>query len=52
MLPGRFISTDEAEKIVDAYLGAEFEGGRHQRRIDKMPLKSGCGYDTADVAPV
>lgn len=54
VLPGRFISTDEAEKIVDAYLGAEFEGGRHQRRIDKMPLKSGCGcgYDTADVAPV
>lgn len=54
VLPGRFISTDEAGKIVDAYLGAEFEGGRHQRRIDKMPLKSGCscGYDTAEVAPV
>ncbi|MCM1152695.1 MAG: ribose 5-phosphate isomerase B [Muribaculum sp.] len=37
-LPARFVSTDEAKKIVDAYLNAEFEGGRHQRRIDKIPL--------------
>lgn len=36
VLPARFISEDEAKKIVDAYLGAEFEGGRHQRRIDKI----------------
>ena len=25
-----------AERIVDAFLGAEFEGGRHQRRVDKV----------------
>lgn len=36
VLPARFISEDEAKKIVDAYLEAEFEGGRHQRRIDKI----------------
>ncbi|MDE7381436.1 MAG: ribose 5-phosphate isomerase B [Muribaculaceae bacterium] len=40
VLPARFISEDEAIKIVDAYLSAEFEGGRHQRRIDKIPVTS------------
>ena len=25
-----------AEKIVDAFLNTEFEGGRHQRRVDQM----------------
>lgn len=41
-LPARFITKDEAKAIVDAYLNAKFEGGRHQRRIDKIPVK-GCG---------
>lgn len=38
-LPARFISEDEGKKIVDAYLNAGFEGGRHQRRIDKIPVE-------------
>lgn len=38
VLPARFISKDLAIEIVDAYLEAKFEGGRHQRRIDKIPL--------------
>lgn len=38
VLPARFITVDEAKKIVDAYLDADFEGGRHQRRIDKIPV--------------
>ncbi len=38
-LPARFISEEEAKKIVDAYLEAEYEGGRHQRRIDKIPVQ-------------
>ncbi len=38
-IPARFVSIDEAKAIVDAFLTAEFEGGRHQRRIDKIPLK-------------
>ncbi|MFW6275248.1 MAG: ribose 5-phosphate isomerase B [bacterium] len=37
-LPARFISNQEAEKIVDAFLNTEFEGGRHERRIKKIPL--------------
>ncbi|MBP3299862.1 MAG: ribose 5-phosphate isomerase B [Muribaculaceae bacterium] len=39
VLPARFVSTEMADKIVDAYLSAQFEGGRHQRRIDKIPAK-------------
>ncbi len=35
-LPARFISVDEAKAIVDAYLDAEFEGGRHERRVNKI----------------
>lgn len=33
-LPARFISEAEAETIVDAFLDASFEGGRHQRRVE------------------
>ncbi|MBQ4094560.1 MAG: ribose 5-phosphate isomerase B [Oscillospiraceae bacterium] len=33
---GRVVGAGLACMLVDAYLDAEFEGGRHQRRIDKM----------------
>lgn len=36
VLPARFISVEDALKVVDAYINATFEGGRHQRRIDKI----------------
>ena len=32
----RVVDMSMAEKIVDAFLEAEFEGGRHQRRIDMI----------------
>ncbi|MBK9421734.1 MAG: ribose 5-phosphate isomerase B [Flavobacteriales bacterium] len=35
-LPARFISTEQAEAITDAFLNATFEGGRHQRRISEI----------------
>lgn len=38
-MPARFISKEEAVAILDAYLNAEFEGGRHQKRIDKIPCR-------------
>jgi ribose 5-phosphate isomerase B len=38
-IPGRFVSDQEAKNIVDAYLNAEFEGGRHARRLAKIPIK-------------
>jgi ribose 5-phosphate isomerase B len=37
-LPARFISTEEAYKIVDEFLNTTFEGGRHIQRINKIPL--------------
>lgn len=33
---GRIIGRELAFKIIDAWLDAEFEGGRHQKRIDKI----------------
>jgi ribose 5-phosphate isomerase B len=38
-IPGRFVTDEEAIKIVEAFLNAEFEGGRHARRISKIPIK-------------
>lgn len=38
VLPARFISSQEAYRIVDAYLEAQFEGGRHAKRIAKIPV--------------
>ncbi len=37
-LPARFISASLAKQIVDAFLNTGFEGGRHQRRIEKIPV--------------
>lgn len=39
VLPARFVSVDEAKDIVNAYLDSDFEGGRHERRINKIPVK-------------
>jgi ribose 5-phosphate isomerase B len=36
VLPARFISHEEAIKFVQIFLSTEFEGGRHQRRVDKI----------------
>lgn len=35
-MPARFISEKTAREIVDIFLETEFEGGRHQNRIDKI----------------
>ena len=38
VLPGRFVDEDTAVAIVKAFIDSDFEGGRHQRRIDKIPV--------------
>lgn len=38
-LPARFIPEETAKEIVKTYLASDFEGGRHQRRIDKIACK-------------
>lgn len=35
-LPARYISSEEAEMILEAFLEEEFEGGRHARRVGKI----------------
>lgn len=37
-LPARFISESEAKSILDSFLNSEFEGGRHQRRVNKIKI--------------
>ena len=38
VMPGRFIDNDMAKKIMDEFFSTEFEGGRHERRVKKIPL--------------
>lgn len=38
-IPGRYVTDEQAIDIIDKFLNTEFEGGRHQRRIEKIPLK-------------
>ena len=40
-LPARFIAYEYAEEIVNTFLATEFEGGRHQGRVDKIA----CSYN-------
>lgn len=37
-MPGRFIDEEMARKIMDEYFATPFEGGRHERRIAKIPV--------------
>ncbi len=39
-LPGRFLSIEEAIVIIEIFLKTTFDGGRHDRRIKKIPLKN------------
>lgn len=36
VLPGRFVTTTEAEKITNIFLKTLFEGGRHAKRVEKI----------------
>ncbi len=37
-IPARFVSLSEALLFVDTFLNTKFEGGRHLRRINKIPF--------------
>ncbi|MCB9032774.1 MAG: ribose 5-phosphate isomerase B [Chitinophagales bacterium] len=41
-LPARFISNEDAITIVDCFLNTNFEGGRHQRRVDLIDITENC----------
>jgi ribose 5-phosphate isomerase B len=38
-IPARFIDLHEVKLIVKAFLETEFEGGRHTRRVEKIPVQ-------------
>lgn len=38
-LPGRLLTEDEIYEILVTFLNTPFEGGRHQKRIDKIPCR-------------
>ncbi len=38
-IPGRFVTLDDGPKFVECFFTTEFEGGRHQKRIDKICRK-------------
>lgn len=38
VLPGRFIDPATAINLVDIFLNTKFEGGRHERRVAKIPV--------------
>jgi len=37
-IPARFTAIPQVLKMVDTFLSTEFEGGRHQNRVDKIPI--------------
>ncbi|WJJ97040.1 ribose 5-phosphate isomerase B [Algibacter luteus] len=37
-IPSRYTAIPQALEMVETFLNTDFEGGRHQRRIDKIPL--------------
>jgi ribose 5-phosphate isomerase B len=39
-LPSRFITEENAKEIVQGFLDSEFEGGRHQKRVEKIQANS------------
>ena len=39
VMPGRFLTQAEADTIMDEFLATPFEGGRHMRRIEKIPCQ-------------
>ncbi|MFO7880412.1 MAG: ribose 5-phosphate isomerase B [Bacteroidota bacterium] len=38
-VPARFVSEEKGLNIAKTFLSTDFEGGRHQRRIEKIPVK-------------
>jgi ribose 5-phosphate isomerase B len=35
-IPARFVREGDAEKMVEIFMNTEFEGGRHERRVEKI----------------
>ena len=38
-VPARYVSIQDAKLIVKSFIETDFEGGRHARRVEKIPIK-------------
>jgi ribose 5-phosphate isomerase B len=36
-IPSRYVSLEQAKKIIEIFFSTEFEGGRHANRVNKIP---------------
>lgn len=41
-LGARFLTEEQSKEMVKTFITTEFEGGRHQRRVDKIHSTTGC----------
>lgn len=41
-IPARFVDNNTAGKMVDEFINTPFEGGRHQRRVEKIETSETC----------
>ena len=39
VMPGRYMDTDTASKVMEEFFNTAFEGGKKKKRIDKIPVK-------------
>ena len=46
-LPARFLSEEQAKQILQTWLDTPFEGGRHERRIQKIDADMGAAHNDA-----
>lgn len=49
VMPGRYVTEQQAAQILETFFNTEFEsGGRHERRVSKIPIKPSVqSYDAA-----
>lgn len=48
-LSGRFVSLEDNLKIIDAFLTTEFEGGRHERRVEKIMREDDPSFEGVEA---
>lgn len=41
-IPARFVAKELAVEMLETFVNTEFEGGRHQKRVNKIPAKKTC----------
>ena len=48
-LSGRFVSLEDNLKIIDTFLTTEFEGGRHERRVEKIMREDDPSFEGVEA---